>query len=173
MNKYEFYHNELVEMTIDRNDKMLVEHYAWMSECAKFRDAIDYMDVVIDKDFSFEMSRDKTIPLEVWKEVIHERNPKLRAELVDELKDSIEDAFDISTAVLSEEYSIKARHRKHRKSRRDAKVSRRKNSRWVYYLDGTAKECKTKNHRAVRHEYDIPMGKSNFSHKIGNREYFW
>lgn len=147
MNKYEFYHNELVEMTIDRTDKMLVEHYTWMSECAKFRDAVDFGEV-INKD------------------VIH---PEVA---VINLFSDFED-FDISTAVLVEEHSMKARHRKHRKSCRMAKVNRRKNSRWVYYFDGTAKECKVKNHRAVRHEYDIPMGKSNFSHKIGTCEYFW
>ena len=148
MNKYEFFINELVEMTNDRIEDALVEHYAWMSECAKFRDAVDY-GRIIDKD-------SEAYPVAVKHTIIVDL-----------------DDFDISIAVREAEYSTKSLHRKHRKSCRMAKVNRRKNSHWVYYYDGTAKECKRKNHKAVRREYDIPMGKGNFSHKIGTYEYFW
>lgn len=147
MNKYEFFHNELTEMVNDRTDLELAAHYTWMSECAKFRDAVDY-GVIMDKDFVNPVTVECSLFLDC-------------------------DEFDIRLAVLVADRGVKALHRKHRKSRRDAKVNRRKNSHWVYYYDGTAKECKKKNHKAVRREYDIPMGKSNFSHKIGSYEYFY
>lgn len=147
MNKYKFFSNELTEMVNDHTDIELVVHLTWMSECAKFRDAVDYGEV-IDKD----VVDDEPITVKLWLDC---------------------DEFDTRLAFVVAEHSTEAIHRKHRKSRRMAKVNRRKNSRWVYYLDGTAKECKTKNHKAVRREYDIPMGKSNFSHKIGSHEYFW
>ena len=148
MNKYEFFHNELTDMVNDRTDLELVAHYTWMSECAKFRDAVDYGEIM-DKDAV-------VLPIEV--------NCSLFLDC---------DEFDLRLAVNFAEYGTKAQHRKHRKSRRMAKVNRRKNSRWVVYLDGTAKECKVKNHRAVRREYDIPVGKSNFAHKVNSYGYSW
>ena len=147
MNKHEFFLNELVEMTNDRIDRELVEHYTWMSECAKFRDAID-LGEIINKD------------------IIHSEVTAIN--LFPDYND-----FDTQEAVLSEKYSTKALHRKHRASRRMTKTKHRKNSRWIQYFEGTAKECKTNNHRAVRREYDIPTGKSNFSHKVSSYLYYY
>ena len=147
MNKYEFFLNELVEMTNDRIDHELVEHYTWMSECAKFRDAAD-CGMVINKD------------------VIH-----TEVTVINIFSDC--DEFDTQAAIRSANHSTKARHRKHREARRISKVKCRKHSHWRHYYDGTAKKCKTNNHKAVRREYDIPVGKSNFSHKVGSYLYFY
>ena len=137
MNKYEFFINELTDMVNDRADLELVAHYAWMSECAKFRDAVDY-GYIIDKD-------SETYPVEI------------RMTINIDIDD-----FDISVATRAEEYSIEALHRKHRKSRRKAKVRRKNND----FVAGIGKGFKGYHHCAVRREYDIPMGKSNFSHKV-------
>lgn len=147
MNKHEFFLNELTEMVNDRNDMELVTHYIWISECAKFRDAVDFGEI-IDKDAETYPIIKQSMPVDF-------------------------DDFDTNDAIKIEKYSTKALCRKHRKSRRMAKVNHRKNSRWIAYLDGTAKECKTKNHRAVRREYDMPIGKGNFYRKVGCYEYFW
>ena len=154
MNKYEFFNNELAEMLSDNREARLIlgyeeqiEHWTWMSECAKFRDAVDY-GFIEDKD----VVENGFITINLFPDW---------------------DEFDPRMYTMIAEYSTKAVHRKHRKSRRMAKVNRRKNSHWVAYLDGTSKECKTKNHRAVRREYDFPIGKSNHHKKIASREYFY
>lgn len=71
--------------------------------------------------------------------------------------------------------SEKERHRRHRKSLRKEKAKRKmeKNSHWAMYMPGTATQCKRKNHKATRREYDIPMGKGNFTHKLASFEYFY
>jgi hypothetical protein len=147
MNKHEFFNNEMAELARLRRDDELVARYTWLCECSAFRDAVDCM-IAIDKDATDEEHTVVHLFLDC-------------------------DEFDARMAVIIAERGTESLHRKHRKSRRMAKVSRRKDSRWVYYLDGTAKECKRKNHKAVRREYDIPVGKSNFSHKVGCYEYFW
>lgn len=140
MNKYEFFHNELVEMTNDHADKVMVDHYTWMSECAKFRDAVEY-GYIEDKDTdAYPMAIQMTIDL---------------------------DDFDISISVISADRGSEALHRKHRQSRRKAKVRRKNND----FVAGIGKGFKGHHHCAVRREYDIPTGKSNFSHKVGS--YGW
>lgn len=65
----------------------------------------------------------------------------------------------------------KEKHIRHRKASRIEKCKKRSDSHWGYYSNGTAKDCKKKNHRAVRHS-DVPKGKGNHSHKIASFEYF-
>lgn len=65
----------------------------------------------------------------------------------------------------------KEKYRRHRNAMLEEKSKKRTNSRWQYYFDGTAKECKRKNHKAVR-KSDMPKGKGNHSHKIASYEYF-
>lgn len=151
MNKYKFFAAEITAMLDDNAEKDWVAHAIQMSEIAIFLDAIDCGEVT-DKDFE---------PIAASpKDYFH----NFPAEF---------DDFDPLCWSIAAEYSTKALHRKHRKSCRMAKDKRRKNSHWMYYYDGTAKECKTKNHKAVRREYDIPIGKSNFYHKVSSYEYFW
>lgn len=140
MNKHAFFLNEMVEMINDHIDLELVEHYTWMSECAKFRDAVNYM-TVIDKD----ATDDDAVVVHLFLDC---------------------DDFDTSLAVIMEEHSTKALCRKHRKSKRMAKV-RRKSP----FTSGVGKGFKTNSNRSIRHEYDIPIGKSNYSHKVNS--YAW
>lgn len=65
----------------------------------------------------------------------------------------------------------KEKYRRHRNASRIEKCKKRTNSRWQYYFDGTAKECKRKNHKAVRHS-DVPNGKGNYTHRIASHYYF-
>lgn len=65
----------------------------------------------------------------------------------------------------------KEKHIRHRKASRIEKCKKRSDSHWEYYSNGTAKDCKKKNHRAVR-KSDMPKGKGNHSHKIASYEYF-
>lgn len=149
MNKYEFFTNELAEMLSNNRDARLIlsykeqiEHLTWMSECAKFRDAVDF-GYIEDKDA-------EPYPVAVQLSINFDL-----------------DDFDISAVVVAEEYSIEALHRKHRKSRRKTKVRRKNNS----FVAGVSKGFKGNHHCSVRREYDIPVGKSNFTHKVGS--YAW
>jgi hypothetical protein len=142
MNKYEFFHNELAEMVSDNDERKLIEHYTWMSECAKFLDAVDYM-TVIDKDAIDEESTVVHLFLDC-------------------------DEFDARLAVIIAEHGIEALHRKHRKSRRKAKV-RRKSP----FIAGVGKGFKGNSNRSVRHEYDIPIGKSNYIHKVNSHAWHY
>lgn len=141
MNKYEFFHNELVEMTKDHADKAMVDHYTWMSECAKFRDAVDYGEIV-DKDFIDPVTVECSLFLDC-------------------------DEFDVRLSIIVADRGVEAMHRKHRKSRRMAKVRHKNND----FVAGVGKGFKGHHHCAVRREYDIPTGKSNFTHKVGS--YGW
>lgn len=65
----------------------------------------------------------------------------------------------------------KEKYRRHRNAMLEEKSKKRTNSRWQYYCNNTAKECKHKNHKAVRHS-DVPNGKGNYTHRIASFEYF-
>ena len=147
MNKYQYIAIEMEEIEYERQELELHRYFSELDDRREFGEAV-WLGVIHDKD----AESDEVISISVQLDF---------------------DDFDIKTAIIREEHSIKAQHRKHRNSRRKTKVNRRKNSRWVHYYDGTAKECKAKNHKAVRREWDIPTGKSNFSHKVASFEYFW
>lgn len=147
MNKNQYINIEMAEIEYDRQELELHRYFSELNDRREFGEA-------------------------VWCGVIHDKDAMNEEPIINHLFSDFDD-FDTRMAFMSEEHSIKARHRKHRESRRMTKVNRRKNTHWVHYFDGTAKECKAKNHRAVRHEWDIPTGKSNFSHKIASCAYFY
>lgn len=148
MNKYEFFANELYEMARIRHDEQLalnyeeycceaMLHHLWLLDDRQFFEAVHFGDI-FDKDAeTYPVAIQMTIDLDV-------------------------DDFDTSIYAKVTEYSTKALHRKHRKSRRKSKVRRKNND----FVAGIGKGFKGYHHCAVRREYDIPVGKSNFTHKV-------
>ena len=141
MNKNQYITIEMAEIEYDRQELELHRYFSELNDRREFGEA-------------------------VWCGVIHDKDAMDEEPAINNLFHDFED-FDTSTAVLSEEYSTKARHRKHRKSRRMTKVSRHKNQ----LAAGIGKGFKGNHHRSVRHEYDIPVGKSNFTNKVNS--YAW
>lgn len=155
-----------------------------MNKCDFFREAIDeYFDTDYEKKATAEMMYAmERMEMEIEKEM------ELRMFFISATYCDIPDKdmeMDIASepkicyieysATKANSHSEKAKHRRHRagcrKEKEKAKRAMCGDSHWNRYFDGTAKECKKANHRAVRREYDIPNCKGNCSHKVGSYIY--
>lgn len=157
MDKYNFINAQVMEMLAD------AEEFRFAKELHSNHDEQLFWNYansepVIDKDFAAEMESETEIDFPIYWE------PYVLYGM---------EAQDLDRLLHEAKHGSKAICRRHRAANRKEKVKKRQNSRWQYYIEGTAKECKSHNHKAVRREYDLPSGKSNFSHKVGSYLYFW